>query len=100
MKLSDILTDESKWIKGNFALDANDKIADPTSPIACKFCLGGAMSRLLSLGEAEVASYGALKDPIKAAIKSLYGFETIVSFNDDPTTEFAHIKKVIEVAGV
>jgi len=102
MKLSDILTDESKWCKWNFALDADNKHVPPNSDLACKFCLGGAMVRLIYLTkEDDIFGYShLLRSYIKTAIKSLYNYDTIVSFNDDPRIQFCHIKKVIEVAGV
>lgn len=32
------------WIQGSFAKDSDGDLADPSSPVACRFCASGAIS--------------------------------------------------------
>lgn len=90
MKISDILTDESKWTKKTFARNNSGHRVKATDPNAVRFCLFGAADRasqidpannqihLLSMAEAEL------------------GGKSISEFNDDPKTTFADIQAFLK----
>lgn len=84
MLVKDLLNDESKWIQGVFFRDAEDKECGKDK--ACKFCLSGAIKYVYGCDE-----YGCLTN---------HEYFAICSFNDDPTTTFEDIRKVLEIANV
>lgn len=45
MKVHELLTDETKWCKGDLALDSNKKPVSPTDESAVCWCMLGAMCR-------------------------------------------------------
>lgn len=124
MKVSEILTDESKWCRGYGAVDAEGKGVPTASDKAVKWCLVGAILKSsitpqakydkMSLHPETPTFYNVInQDQSKAmqaraitAIRALYkeqythvpDWNLLTTFNDDPKTSFVDIKAVIEHA--
>jgi hypothetical protein len=91
MKVQDILTDESKWIKGDNAESKTGKSVKPESRFACRFCLYGAIWRVKHL------------DPVFDANKALEKISRrignrnhVTHWNDQPSRTFKQIRGLIE----
>lgn len=99
MKVSQILTDKSKWTQGAAARFSNGKDAYATDPKAVKFCLLGAISK--SCGWREGNSVGAkfsrkLTVKICAKVEKHIKDSSIVHWNDNKERTFEDIQKVIK----
>lgn len=93
MTIKDILTDESKWHKGDLAVNSKGVDVSPDDPDACKFCLLGALKK----------AYGDNEEEYPKKLSNLYeanNFEGIIGFNDHPSTTFADVMALVEKAGV
>jgi len=100
MKISELLTDESKWCKGSFAKTAYGFETTCNNPDACQWCLLGARyTANLTRGEND-----ALIDAVLALYPNRCGIyrdtDSLVRFNDHPNTTFDDIKRVLEHAGL
>ncbi len=95
MKVKELLTDESKWAKGEWAKDARGCCCSYTSERAVCFCLGGAIARCygIKLGQQIFADQEIYK---RVATFLHLGILTISQWNDDKTRTFDDIKKVVE----
>lgn len=87
MKILDILTDETKWIKGRL-LNGHGG-----------YCLRGALSRA---SRGQHGLYEQKEEALLSAIKTLYpdGPGSITLFNDHPDTTFSDIQRVVKFADV
>lgn len=100
MKLSELFTDASKWVKNkNCARRLPNGTAIPTHGDGDCWCLLGG-TNVVALDPDENFF---LRDKIRVAIKKLFpgawrdrhGFIGIATFNDDPQTTFADVQAVI-----
>ena len=91
MKVSDVLTDESKWIKGH-----------SSSPDG-RFCLGYAIQQAT---EGNARNFINVLYTVSQVIYALFPeritgrTSTIVSFNDHPDTTFEDVQRVMKFANV
>ena len=94
MKIRELLCDESKWTKGEFARisKGGDRCA-PTSPNATCFCLSGAIIRCYD-GPQEQQSIQYIR--IREHISKWFGYDSVAGWNDLPSTTFTDIRKIIE----
>jgi hypothetical protein len=83
-KARELISDESRWTKGEFAINAKGEFVDIMSPEACKFCADGALMRVAT-GEGGLRdkNYGRAFKKLCAVTPS--GFGSIISFNDKAT---------------
>ena len=99
MKLSELFTDESKWVKGMFHGFRSNPTDQPRPTITihanCHCLMGGA--RIC------VADREPFQDRIRLAIAKLFpdrtqsdGSVSIAAFNDDDRTTFADVQAVIK----
>jgi len=89
MKIRDLLTDESKWAKGDYAFDEKGEFVHPESKYARSFCLLGAAKKIYTTDRA--------LSRIKRKINKYVGPDSsAIIFNDDPSTTFADIRKLVE----
>ena len=96
MKISDILTDESKWTRGVFARNENDDPVDSLSKEAVKFCLIGAANRACyESNSSDVRSIDRLHQIV---VKR--GYTSVSMFNDASDVTFSDILEVIKEADV
>jgi hypothetical protein len=91
MTIKDVLTDESKWHKGDLAMSPTGARVSPNSPSAFKFCLLGALEKCYTGEEYEEK---------KAKLYEANQCFSIVLFNDSPSTTFADVMALVEKAGV
>lgn len=95
MKIQELLSDESKWIKGNDARTKDGFSTSSASEKAIKWCLFGAANKCY-----QEHVYPIL-GKIDATIERLgYGDISHITFNDLEKTTFEDIRKVIELANV
>lgn len=92
MKVKDVLSDESKWIKGDFAVDENNEPVPRTSDKACKFCLLGSIMNCYLDIEEQLEVTHAVLDEIQ---NKTGGPMSIPHFNDHPRTTFKDIQDII-----
>jgi hypothetical protein len=100
MKVSDVLTDGSKWTKGRYGEDVNGENCGSRSPNAIRWCLAGAL--LKACGENVDIEFSSRYEALRSAvgnIKNSKYYGTLSTFNDDTKTTFEDIKKVLELAG-
>ena len=94
MKLSELLSDESKWIKGRFAVDSDGNMVSTNDPSACRFCLEGAIYRCCrGPGLGQILNRVDIRTRAK-------GYNSIPAFNDDENTTFEDIKTLLNEVGL
>lgn len=101
MKVRDLLCDEGKWCKGANAVDANGDVVHPLSKHACRWCLLGAIIRCYGERPSCPGTPGNL--PLKEIRKQLGPPTKVIpisTWNDARTTNFADIRRVLELADV
>lgn len=96
MKLLELLTDESKWAKHSYAVDACGVPVDVLDPRATKWCLIGGVTRCYS--ETSEGEKAELK--IQRVLEQHYGTRHIVAWQDDPATTFEMVRQLLEEANV
>lgn len=96
MKIKDLLSDESKWIKRNNAQDKDGNVVYIDSDDACKFCLFGAVRRCYRTHYEQEQVADIINDIVVDNNLS----KNFIKFNDDPRTTFEDIRKVLEEADV
>lgn len=105
--LSDILTGPDKWTKNAPAVNAADEAVLPYSDTACKFCLGGAVSRLNFRKSSWGDGTDYMRTRLVRAVRKLFpdrlgipnNVVAIEAFNDHPDTTFEDVKMVIADSG-
>lgn len=98
MKMRDLLDSPDKWTKGAYARNAAGNECLPIADEACCWCLRGAFIRCYAdtkTGEAAgrklLVALNALDDKYKGRI---------TMFNDNPSTTFEDIRRLLELADV
>ena len=84
-------SDETKWIKGEFAVNANNECVLPGDPNACAWCLTGLVYSLVCSSDL----YFVL---VEYMCKNLPGisYKRLEVFNDAETTKYSDIMSLIE----
>jgi len=78
MKVSELLSDRSKWTQGASARDKHGDICDPEDPAACKWCFVGALYHCY------LEESPSVLNRIRKAINSRYpGAPSILCVNDN-----------------
>jgi hypothetical protein len=94
MKIRELLTDKSKWIKGAYAKDKYGDSINESDQDACQWCLDGAGYCCYGIGvwQKEV------RPKVCTAIEKLNQQKdaVVVNWNDDPNTTFEDVKKLVE----
>ena len=102
-RLSSILTGPGKWCKGSSAKDQNNNTTLSRSDSACKFCIGGAISRMSSGYDDECFVRNEIRKSIRKLFPGrggqMHDVIEIEAFNDHPDTTFEDVMKVIEDSG-
>ena len=94
MKISEILTDRSKWTKGAYA---RDDCGDPVTiydSSAVRFCLSGAATKTRVLGK---FYKWFCKQRLKLGLTKNLGksWEIIVVWNDDKRRTFPQVRRLV-----
>ncbi len=97
MKVRDLLTDESKWVRGIYALDERGNGLKSTDPRAVCWCLLGAINKCYGhdLVAQDMVQHLVL-ERIQPGISDPSGRTSISGFNDSRNTTFAEIRKLVE----
>lgn len=96
MKLSELLTDETRWTKRHYA---RDKFGLPTffdAENAVCWCLYGAVRKIT---DHNLAEQSALILSLEKSIDKLYPYtfyNSFIGFNDNSKTTFEMVKRVID----
>ena len=92
MKVKELLTDESKWIKEWFAMSERGRYVPPNSRLACKWCLRGAIRRCYEVVD---NLYTDNVVDVEQKVVNVIGM-SIPKWNDAPERTFADVKKLVE----
>jgi len=93
MKVRDLLTDESKWTKHVYALDAKkNPLADPLNPNAVCWCLGGAIEKCYPILAERLAIYTRITQRVKPEEVGSY----VHRWNDTVGRTFAEVRALVE----
>lgn len=95
MKVKELLSDKSKWIKNVFAKNKEGDEVNYHDPTAYSFCLAGAVRRCYSETE-EVFHDISLQISIKTHQDITQWNWSIVQWNDDPERTFEEVKELVE----
>jgi hypothetical protein len=88
MRISEVLSDESKWTKGAFARDTEGKEVPAEDEKAVRWCLVGAAIKCRK-------DYKLFRHPILTDWWEWKPGFSIVRFNDADTTTFKDIRRVV-----
>lgn len=94
-----IFSTQEKWIKGCNAIDAQGHLCHPLGLDACKWCLIGALVKVV--GSLSAFNAHSAHDTIINAINETYTNsheDTLWRFNDNEETTFEDVKKVLKRA--
>ena len=95
MKIKELLSDSSKWIQGDYAVDKENIPVAPKHAEACKWCLIGAV--FYCYVENPRARTNAM---LKIGALLPGEFDSIPAFNDASVTKFEDIQKLLQEADV
>ncbi len=87
MKVSDLLTDESKWCKGWFAKDIEGKACYTNDKKAVRFCLTGAMIKCY--GESN-PNFFNIMSKVRDYLKCFPS-----DWNDKPERTFSEVRELV-----
>lgn len=88
MKVKELLSDETKWIKGDYARDKSGKTAFPNSLDAACWCLHGAIIHCY---------YQSIKySSVERLVRKELQLASIHKWNDDPKRTFQDVRKLVE----
>jgi hypothetical protein len=102
MRLSEVLREPCDWTIGHYAVNNNGDPTLPESPTACKWCISGALLKVMNTGNVLAPEFRRMSSIIirlyPERIKDdHHGFpNTIAYFNDHPATTFEDVVKVIK----
>jgi len=92
----ELLSDETRWARGNHAYDSEGNIVDPNASTAERFCVLGAMWYVSNSGQAfMIAEALAGRASKLAAFNDTGGYRKIMQWLD---THIAALEKMIEIA--
>jgi hypothetical protein len=89
MKISELLSDESKWTKGTMARDEDGIPVSTTTDRACCFCLWGAM--IWCYG-GDTSEYTRVRQQIQAELGHTY----FGRWNDQSERTFDEVKALVQ----
>lgn len=90
MKVKELLTDESKWTKGEFARTAEGMCCGSLSSFAVRWCLDGAVDHCYR-GNGDGVIYSEVREKVKKEIGG-----SVWDWNDNKERTFEDVKALIE----
>ena len=91
MKISKLLSKESKWCQGHNALKEDNSFAPTSSAKAAKWCLLGAAYRCYGKN---ISKYYSILELIRKELGIISNWK-IAKYNDHPRTTFKDIKYLV-----
>ena len=89
-KVRDVLSDESKWTQGRYAVDKDNVFIATTHSAACKWCLTGAIWRVAR----DMKEQNEIVDYLKHKIN----YRRLSEFNDAEDTKYQDIVNLLDTA--
>ena len=83
-KVRELLIDESKWHKGNFAIDSEGLEVSPNDKNACKWCLMGAIKKCY-----QGAEYVLVLNKVHRKINNIFHW-------NDSFAKFEDVKRLVD----
>jgi hypothetical protein len=96
LKVKDILVSYHTWVKGYMSKDNRGNYTQPQDENACRWCLSGAICKAYADDNKRAKALVRLEK----IIKKEYGFNSIVTFNDNWRTTFKDVRRVVEKANI
>jgi hypothetical protein len=100
MKVKDIFHDESLWTQGAAARDRLGEPCPPSSPMAARYCILGAIARVYPTRDDRIAAAQRVKDAINNLGWRCNHPLDIGNWNDYTCRTFAEVRQVLENADV
>jgi hypothetical protein len=92
----DLLSDEGRWVKGWYAVDARGRDADPCASRARRWCAAGALYRVVD--GAAIAARGRATAEARGLLMRACPERYVEKFNDAPTTTHADVLALFDRA--
>jgi len=86
MKAHEVLSDESKWTRGELARNNTGDACDETSSLACQWCIVGAIFVAYPLTDENIAANKKIQNKLDTSAHD---------WNDDPTTTFDDVRNLL-----
>jgi hypothetical protein len=99
MKISEVLTDESKWTKGHYAINTDGDVISAMAPEAVQYCFIGAIRKAAGDDwEAKIKQAHTIATSLGYIHPDSHEpFGSLICFNDNPDTTWDQVKKIIEL---
>ena len=100
MKVLDFLTEQT-WCKGNAAEDANGCAVKISSPDAVRWCIAASLN--VCYPRVNYKEFKTAKHKLYVAVTSLTkfrGYDFEMEFNDNPSTTWTDVRRVLLAAGI
>lgn len=102
MKITEVLSDESKWARNTLARDKYLAAVDPTDALAVCWCLDGAIDKCYSTFEDRAKVCKIARQAIDTKYPSLINqghtdFGAIAIFNDSTETKFQDVFEIAKI---
>ncbi len=95
MKVSDLLTDASRWTQGAYGRDTNGAPMSIESPLAVCWCLVGALWRCYRT-DVQGSSSDVIANDAERRVTTRIGVMSMMAWNDAPDRTFADVHALIE----
>jgi hypothetical protein len=100
MKVKDMFNDEALWTQGSAARDRWGEPCPPSSPMAAKFCILGAIHRIYHNPEDRIDAARRVKDAIVSLGWQCNHPLAIGEWNDYTYRTFEEVRQVLEKADI
>ena len=90
--MRDLLADPERWCKRAAALDSGGGMAIPESPRACRWCLVGAMWKVIH--DLKSGAYFKLRQALLSRLPA--GIQALGEFNDNPMTTHRDVLSLLD----
>jgi len=79
----ELLSEQTRWARGNYAYDSEGNIVDPNASTAVRFCVIGAMWRSSNSGQAfKIAEALAGSVPKLGSCNDIFGYRQVMRWLD------------------
>jgi hypothetical protein len=105
MKVLDVLSDESKWVRDKVAVNTQGIQVAACDPSSARWCIVGAVAKVCD----NCLAYSAIMRKISKSVDKLFPQfkldeqsigDNAIEFNNHPATTYQDLRAVLEDAGV
>ncbi len=93
MKAWELLDSPAKWTQNFIARDNNGTPVESGSPLACRWCVMGAISRCYPIVEERLPAIRAVEEAIKEATEG--GYDGAADWQDDPERHYSEVYELL-----